>query len=101
MNQQFVNGPEWGKIVQKFLRSELAKKDIDYPELSERLRALGTHQTPANLRSKVSKGILGAQLLFQILLVLRVRKLDWELIQELHEDSADSGRSVIDSNNAP
>ncbi|MBL1433259.1 MAG: hypothetical protein COC09_00530 [Gammaproteobacteria bacterium] len=101
MNQQFINGPKWGKIVQKFLRSELAKKDIDYPELSERLLALGTHQTPANLRSKVSKGILGAQLLFQILLVLRVRKLDWELIEELYEDSTGVEKPVVDSDNTP
>lgn len=77
----------WNKVVKQFIRSEMSKKSIDYKELSLRLAQIGIVQTADNLRSKVNKGILGAQLLLQILLVLNVRRLDSELIQEIWEDS--------------
>jgi len=77
----------WNKVVKQFIRSEMSKKSVDYKELSHRLARIGTNQTPDNLRSKVNKGILGAQLLLQILLVLNVRRLDSELIQEIWQDA--------------
>ncbi len=79
----------WNKVVKQFIRSEMSKKSVDYKELSLRLAQIGIAQTPDNLRSKINKGILGAQLLLQILLVLNVRRLDSELIQEIWEDSQD------------
>ena len=77
----------WNKVVKQFIRSEMSKKSVDYKELSRRLAQISISQTPDNLRSKINKGILGAQLLMQILLVLNVRRLDSELIQEIWEDS--------------
>ncbi|HEB56211.1 MAG TPA: hypothetical protein ENI98_07885 [Gammaproteobacteria bacterium] len=79
----------WNKVVKQFIRSEMSKKSVDYKELSLRLAQIGIAQTPDNLRSKINKGILGAQLLLQMLLVLNVRRLDSELIQEIWEDSRD------------
>jgi len=89
MPQQFINSPTWGKVVRAFIRSEMTKKSVDYPELSRRLKELGTIQTADNLRQKVTKGILGTQLFFQICLVLKVRQFDWELIEELCESNDD------------
>tara|TARA_R110001583_G_scaffold4877_1_gene27412 strand:- start:634 stop:852 length:219 start_codon:yes stop_codon:yes gene_type:complete len=63
----------------------MQKKGVDYATLSLQLSAIGTQQTPDNLRQKVSRGILGAQLLLQILYVLKVRNVSWELIEELQE----------------
>ena len=77
----------WNKVVKQFIRSEMSKKSVDYKELSLRLAQIGISQTTDNLRSKVNKGILGAQLLLQLLLVLNVRRLDSELIQEIWDDS--------------
>jgi len=77
----------WNKVVKQFIRSEMSKKSVDYKELSLRLAHIGISQTADNLRSKVNKGILGAQLLLQLLLVLNVRRLDSELIQEIWDDS--------------
>ncbi len=77
----------WNKVVKQFIRSEMSKKSVDYKELSLRLAHIGIVQTADNLRSKVNKGILGAQLLLQILLILNVRRLDSDLIQEIWDDS--------------
>ena len=85
--QTKYNTLTWNKIVKQFIRSEMSKKSVDYKELSHRLAQINISQTPDNLRSKINKGILGAQLLMQILLVLNVRRLDSELIQEIWEDS--------------
>lgn len=82
---QFVSSPEWAASVRFLIRSEMQKKGVDYSQLSEQLKAIGTQQTPDNLRQKVNKGILGAQLLLQILYVLKVRHVGWELIEELLE----------------
>lgn len=81
----------WNKVVKQFIRSEMSKKSVDYKELSLRLAHIGIVQTADNLRSKVNKGILGAQLLLQILLILNVRRLDSDLIQEIWDDSKNDG----------
>ncbi len=82
---QFLNSPQWAATVRSLIRSEMQKKGVDYATLSLQLSAIGTQQTPDNLRQKVSRGILGAQLLLQILYVLKVRNVSWELIEELQE----------------
>lgn len=82
---QFLNSPQWSSTVRSLIRSEMQKKGMDYATLSLQLSAIGTQQTADNLRQKVSRGILGAQLLLQILYVLRVRNVSWELIEELQE----------------
>ncbi|MEH6628162.1 MAG: DUF6471 domain-containing protein [Motiliproteus sp.] len=82
---QFVSSPEWASAVRSLIRSEMQKKGVDYAQLSDHLSTIGTLQTADNLRQKINKGILGAQLLLQILYVLKVRKVSWELIEELVE----------------
>ena len=82
---QFLNSPEWSAAVRSLIRSEMQKKGVDYATLSLQLKAIGTQQTADNLRQKVSRGILGAQLLLQILYVLKVRNVSWELIEELKD----------------
>ena len=81
----------WNKVVKQFIRSEMSKKSVDYKELSLRLAHIGILQTADNLRSKVNKGILGAQLLLQILLILNIRRLDSDLIQEIWDDTKNEG----------
>lgn len=49
---------------------------VSYAVLKVRLASIGTHQNEANLRNKISKGIMGAQLFLQILTVLGCEKLD-------------------------
>ena len=89
---QFLNSPRWADTVRSLIRSEMQKKGVDYATLSQQLSAIGTQQMRDNLRQKVSRGILGAQLLLQILYEFKVRNLSWELIEELQE-AGQSGRS--------
>lgn len=47
---------EWGEKAKRILRAEMVRRGATYETLSERLAALGAHDTPVNLRNKVSRG---------------------------------------------
>lgn len=77
---------DWRQLVQRLLKAEMSKRGIKYQDLSDRLLAIGIHQSADNLRNKVNKGILGADLLLQILFVLNVRKVGREEILDIFAD---------------
>lgn len=47
---------EWEELSRNIIKSELARKGIDYPELSIRLREIGIHDEASNLNSKINRG---------------------------------------------
>lgn len=71
-NQQSysVHDPKWATGVSRLIKSQMAATGITYADLSLRLKALGTTQTPENLRVKINRGNFGAQLFVQLLLVM-------------------------------
>ena len=73
---KFFDSPQMRETVKRLLKSEMALKGVDYRQLAERLETLGVSQTEANLRMKVSRGTLGAQLFLYILLALGLNNLD-------------------------
>ena len=76
----------WRMTIQRLLKTEMSRHDVRYQELSERLADIGVEQSADNLRNKVNKGILGADLLLQIVSVLRVKTLN---MQDIHDILAD------------
>ena len=70
MVNRYINNDKWGKVVSRIIRARMVESDISYEQLRVKLLALETDLTVDNLRSKVSKGILGTQLFLQILYVL-------------------------------
>lgn len=80
---------DWRHLVQRFLKAELSKKGIKYQDLSEKLAAVGVHQSADNLRNKVNKGILGADLLLQIVFVLNIKHIRYEDIEDMLQDICD------------
>ena len=65
---------------------------MKYQALSQRLADIGVEQSADNLRNKVNKGIMGADLLVQILYVLKARAVDAALIEEILTDLDDTNR---------
>lgn len=51
-----MNKREWRVTAKNILKVELTKKNIDYKNLSEKLLAIGIHENPANLNSKINRG---------------------------------------------
>jgi hypothetical protein len=64
----------------------LSKKGIKYQDLSDKLKAVGVEQSADNLRNKINKGILGADLLLQIMFVLNIKQIRHEDISEMLSD---------------
>jgi hypothetical protein len=87
MDQSIVNSPEWAAVLKGLLRSEMSLHSITYAELSRRLeQRFGVHQSENNLKTKINKGVLGAQLFLQILIVVGADKLDFAQVIKLHEE---------------
>lgn len=77
---------DWRKLVERLLKAELSKKGIKYQDLSDKLSAVGVNQSADNLRNKINKGILGSDLLFQIIFVLNIKQIKYEDIEEMLTD---------------
>ena len=93
---KLFDSPAMRETVKRYLKSEMALKGLDYRALAARLEGLGIHQTEANLRMKISRGTLGAQLFVYILLALELRNLDLSRVQECLADvEATSEESVV------
>ncbi len=73
----------WRELASRIIKSEMAKRSLKYSDLSERLASLDTHQSADNLRNKINKGIMGADLFLQIMLVLNVTRLERENLIEI------------------
>lgn len=76
---------DWRKMLQRLLKAEMTRRGTRYQELSERLADIGVIQTADNLRNKVNRGIMGADLLLQIIYVLNISRLERNDIVSLFE----------------
>lgn len=84
--QNTQKAAEWRQVVQRLLKAEMSKRGVKYQDLSERLSSIGVNQSADNLRNKVNKGILGADLLLQIVYVLNVRRIERDEITDIFDD---------------
>lgn len=77
---------DWRQVVQRILKAEMSKRGVKYQDLSTRLSDIGVNQSADNLRNKVNKGILGADLLLQIMFVLNMRRIERDEIVDIFND---------------
>lgn len=75
----------WRELVSRLLKSELSKRKMKYEDLSQRLALYGVQQSADNLRNKINRGIMGADLLLQIIFALDIRGLEKSTLAELLE----------------
>ncbi len=76
----------WRELVQRVIKTEMSFRGVKYQALSQRLAERGIVQSADNLRNKVNKGIMGADLFLQILVVLNARPLNVNDMQEIMSD---------------
>jgi len=74
---------DYRELISRIVKSEMSKRKIRYEDLSVLLADLGTIQTSANLRNKINRGIMGADLFIQLIIVLNVKQIDRESILEI------------------
>lgn len=52
--------PSWEDRAKRLLKAELARADIGYRELAERLKKHGMKETEASIANKISRGTFSA-----------------------------------------
>ena len=89
MSKRALTATEWRDLVSRVLKSEMSKRKLRYEDLSRALAEQGCLQTADNLRNKINRGILGADLFIQLLLVLNVKSLDRQTLLEIVDNLKD------------
>jgi hypothetical protein len=52
--------PSWEDRAKRYLKAELARADVSYRELAERLKKHGLEETEASIANKISRGTFSA-----------------------------------------
>lgn len=82
----YVFDPNWAEALRRYIRSEKAKSGLTYEDISEKLDLVyGIKQSPANLKSKITRANFGAQLFLQMMLVMDSEKIDLSVLNELYQ----------------
>ncbi|MDO6474933.1 DUF6471 domain-containing protein [Alteromonas sp. 1_MG-2023] len=79
----------WRQAVARLVKSEMSVRGVKYQALSDRLAEIGVEQSADNLRNKVNKGIMGADLFLQIMMVLNARPLAMQAVGDILSDMDD------------
>jgi hypothetical protein len=58
---------EWQERVKNVLKAELARRNVSYKELADRLKAIGVKDTERNISNKISRGTFTAAFFVQCL----------------------------------
>lgn len=69
---------DWVAYTKGLLRGEMARKQISYKGLVEKLSAIGISETEANLRNKISRGGFTGAFLVQCLVAMGCSSLRLE-----------------------
>lgn len=86
MERLLMSKNDWRQVVQRVVKSEMSMRGVKYQGLSERLAEIGIDQSADNLRNKINKGIMGADLLLQVMMVLNARPLSTDTVREILND---------------
>jgi Domain of unknown function (DUF6471) len=62
--------PSWENRAKRFLKAELARAEIGYRELAERLAKHGLKETEASISNKISRGTFPATFLLAALIAI-------------------------------
>lgn len=66
---------DWEAKARGIIRAEMARHNVTYSQLVERLESIGVHEDERNLRNKVSRGKFTAAFLIQCLESIGVEKV--------------------------
>lgn len=69
---------DWKNKAKSMIKSELAKQDIDYIELSKRLKEIGVEDTQINLANKINRGTFSFLFALQVFKVIGLKKINIE-----------------------
>ena len=69
---------DWQGLVKGMLKAEIKRRNLSYEQVSAKLAETGVHETPTNLRTKISRGGFSAVFFVQCLKAIGCRSLTLE-----------------------
>ena len=70
-----MNDDDWKGRARGLLKAEIARRNLNYIEISVRLAAIGVNETPQNLSNKIGRGTFGAIFMLQVLDVIGCKEI--------------------------
>ena len=72
---RMATGREWQAKVKGLLRAELARRQLSYADLADRLQAIGVKEDPRNIKNKIGRGSFTAVFFFQCMEAIGVQHI--------------------------
>jgi 3-mercaptopyruvate sulfurtransferase SseA len=66
---------DWQSLVKGMPKAEVKRRNMTYEQLSAKLAEIGVHETPTNLRTKISRGGFSAVFFVQCLKAMGAREV--------------------------
>ncbi|HXL68807.1 MAG TPA: DUF6471 domain-containing protein [Xanthobacteraceae bacterium] len=73
-----AKSPSWEERAKRLLKTELARADIGYRDLAERLKKHGMKETEASIANKISRGTFSATFLLASLIAIEAQTVRLE-----------------------
>ena len=67
---------EWNSRAKRLIKSELAKREIDYIKLAELMKDIGVDEKQVNIANKINRGTFSLGFALQIFKAIGVNNLD-------------------------
>lgn len=66
----------WNSKAKRIIKSELAKREIDYIKLAELMKVIGVDEKQANIANKINRGTFSFSFAMQIFEAIGVENLN-------------------------
>lgn len=67
---------DWNSKAKRLIKSELAKRDIDYVKLTKLMKGIGVDEKQANIANKINRGKFSFSFALQVFTAIGVVNLD-------------------------
>lgn len=67
---------DWNSRAKRLIKSELAKREIDYIKLAELMNAIGVDEKQVNIANKINRGAFSLGFALQVFKAIGVEQID-------------------------
>lgn len=66
---------EWKEKAKGLLKAEIAKRNLNYIEVAEKLKKIGIDESPQNISNKIGRGTFSGIFMIQVLTAIGCNQL--------------------------
>jgi hypothetical protein len=72
---------KWAIAASSIVKSELAKRNLNYIQLKEKLAKIGIYESEVNIRGKIARGSFNVTFFLQCLTAIGVKEVSLDAIE--------------------